>query len=262
MGFEIFKHKKEPVPETPKKEEIGGLNKSEIAAGLGLFFVIPNVTKAEVPVQDKMIDGVHSSLPEKKDVTKDAKAHVLEDKEGNESKEKMANLALTQEALAHVGQGGYVSNLELMKGCVLIAENREPSHGGSFSSENAIQVKVYKASLDKMDGYKIMNVYFDGKSLNENSSIHVESRISKTVDPIGLSFTYGILREKMNPQDIKKLLETANPGLNVDLLITALEQSKINSDQLKVKEIDQDIAMLKQAPQGKEKTLAGVVEDK
>lgn len=205
--------------------------------------VAPGAKAANNLAQNNIAPEIHiqAQAPVAKDVTKEAGNFVM-----NEANEQQSNLKFAMEAQDHVGRGGFVS--EKFPGCVLVAENIEPGYGGS----STIKMKAYQVSTDNMNGYRIIDVTFDGKSINENSFVKVESRINNT-DPIGLSFTYSMLRGKMNPQEIKTLLEIANPGVNVDLLIKALEQERVNKlDQTEIKEITQDIASLKQATSAQE----------
>ena len=256
MKFEFFKPKidtstPEVVREVEKEEIKGtGLDKSKIVAVLGgLSMLAPTATEA---ANNKTLDHIpnpvirHAEAPV--DVNKKIGNFSMTDKESNEMKEKQFDLAFAKEAVAHADKGGYISNLESMRGCVLVAEKSGSGSGSSFS--NHLVIKAFKATADKMDGYRIMNVGFDGKELDENSSLKVSSRINGMAEDYTnyLYFVYTQLRDKMSPLEIKRLIKKANPNLNVDLLISSLEQSKIKVSQEDAKSINGDILALKQAP--------------
>ena len=213
MKFEFFKHEKsepvkEPVLEIPKEEVKGtGLNKSVIAAGMGVFGAFaPGVTQAANKTLDHNVNPVARHAETPVDANKKVGNFSFTDKESNEMKEKQFDLAFAKEAASHADKGGYISNLESMRGCVLIAEKSGSGSGSSFS--NHINIKVFKATADKMNGYKIMNVGFDGKELNENSTLKISSRINGIAEDYNnyLYLVYLNLRDKMSPLEIKQLI--------------------------------------------------------
>ena len=235
---------------THKAKEAG------VVAGIAATVAGPlEAQGADKPVQDKKVNPIVKQAETVKDAKIDSKTFVFGDKEGNETKEQMANnFEMAQEAVQNAGKGAYIS--KFMPGYVMVPMGVDygPAGGSSYFT-HGYKIAAYKVS----DGIENGNFYFDVltnalenasnedvlKSLKESKDFKVRSRFNPT-NGTDLTYLYERIREKISdPEEITMILQSINPSINkkkvIDSLAGTINDTKSFSNK---KELSKDLDVL------------------
>jgi hypothetical protein len=69
---------------------------------------------------------------------------------------------------------------------------------------------------------KLLEGLKSGRFSVESNNLKVESE-NRPTNLSSLAYKYNLLREKLSPLEVQKLLEEANPGMSMKLVVMALE---------------------------------------